>query len=285
MNNRNDLIPVPFRNTTLFLVDIDGVPYTPMKPIVEGMGLSWSGQFEKLNENKARFCIRVSRIQMLGDDQTRDTVLMPLRKLPGWLMSIHPNRVKADIRETVIAYQNECDDALWNYWTQGQAINPRYTKSDHVFISRELAVAIYIAEAAARMLRMSDTSKIRMLTKIAESERISPAFLPSYVDEPLVRAITPLLKELGHPLGHRVAKIVNPALEAMGILVHLSRKSTGSTIKKFWSLTDEGLQYGRNETSPNNPRETQPLFFVDQFPDLLTRLEAHLATQSLPSFK
>ena len=32
-----DLIPVPFKNATLFLADVDGAPYTPMKPIVEGM--------------------------------------------------------------------------------------------------------------------------------------------------------------------------------------------------------------------------------------------------------
>ncbi|PQJ96166.1 phage antirepressor N-terminal domain-containing protein [Chromatium okenii] len=276
MNNRNSLIPVPFRNTTLFLVDIDGVPYTPMKPVVEGMGLDWKSQHVKITQNQ-RFstCMVEITMQMPGDDQRRAVSCLPLRKLPGWLMTIHPNKVKPDIRETVIAYQNECDDALWDYWTQGQAINPRNTASDHAFISRELAIAIYIAEAAARMLRMSDTSKIRMLTKIAESEHISPAFLPDYVDEPLVRAITPLLKEIEHPLGHRVAKIVNPALEAMGILEHLSRKSTGNTIKWFWSLTEEGLQYGRNETSPNNPRETQPLFFVERFPELLKRLEAY----------
>ncbi|WP_197711102.1 BRO-N domain-containing protein [Chromatium okenii] len=149
-------------------------------------------------------------------------------------------------------------------------------------VSRELAAKIFIAEAAARMLRMSDTSKIRMLTKIAESENISPDFLPDYVDEPLVRAITPLLKEIGHPLGSQVAKKVNPALEAMGILQHLSRKGRNNEIKWFWNLTDEGLQYGRNETSPNNPRETQPLFFVERFPELLKRLEAYIDSNALP---
>ena len=106
-----------------------------------------------------------------------------------------------------------------------------------------------------------------------------------YVDEPLVRAITLLLKELGHPLGHHVAKIVNPALEAMGILQHLSRKGRRNEIKQFWNLTEDGLQYGRNETSPNNPRETQPLFFVERFPALLARLEAYLDPNLLLSIQ
>ncbi|WP_172452471.1 hypothetical protein [Chromatium okenii] len=47
-------------------------------------------------------------------------------------------------------------------------------------------------------------------------------------------------------------------------------------------MTEEGLKYGRNETSPNNPRETQPLFFVERFPELLARLDAYINPQSLP---
>lgn len=51
---------------------------------------------------------------------------MPLRKLPGWLMSISPGKVKDPaVRERVIQYQNECDDVLWDYWSRGEAINPR----------------------------------------------------------------------------------------------------------------------------------------------------------------
>ncbi|MBV5308064.1 Rha family transcriptional regulator [Chromatium okenii] len=144
------------------------------------------------------------------------------------------------------------------------------------------AMKVQIVELAMRSLRVSETSKIRMLAKFIESEGFNSDFLPDYVDEPLVRAITPLLKGMGHSLGSKVANTVNPALEAMGILEHLSRKSTGGKIKQFWSLTEEGLQYGRNETSPNNPRETQPLFFVNRFPELLTRLEAHLDHKILP---
>ena len=119
------LVPVPFHGTTLFLLEQNNEPYTPMKPIVEGMGLGWSGQHEKLNLNKDRWGIRVNRIQTPGDDQIRETLCIPLRKLPGWLMTIHPTRVKPEIREKIIQYQNECDDVLWRYWTEGRVANPR----------------------------------------------------------------------------------------------------------------------------------------------------------------
>lgn len=117
------LVHVPFYGTILFLVNVNGEPYTPMKPIVEGMGLAWNGQFEKLNRNQERWGIRVTRIPSESGEQ--ETLCMPLRKLPGWLMTIHPTRVKPEIREKILRYQNECDDVLWEYWTKGIAVNPR----------------------------------------------------------------------------------------------------------------------------------------------------------------
>ena len=120
------LVHVPFYGTILFLVDVNGEPYTPMKPIVEGMSLDWSSQFTKLKSDQKRWgSIVINTIQVPGDTQSRETVMMPLRKLPGWLMTIHPTRVKPEIRETILRYQNECDDVLWEYWTKGIAVNPR----------------------------------------------------------------------------------------------------------------------------------------------------------------
>lgn len=122
----NQIISVPFHGNNLFVIECDGQPYTPMKAIAEGMGLSWQGQHEKLSANRERFCIKEIVMQMPGDDQQRAVSCLPLRKLPGWLMTIHPNKIKnLETREKVIMYQNEADDALWDYWTKGEAINPR----------------------------------------------------------------------------------------------------------------------------------------------------------------
>jgi phage regulator Rha-like protein len=152
-------------------------------------------------------------------------------------------------------------------------------QSDAYTLPYQPTLEIQVLELTMRRLRVSETSMIRMIAAFCKSNNINSDFLPEYVNEPLVRAITPLLKEMGSDLSSKVARTVNPALEAMGILVHLSRNSKSKGIKKFWSLTEEGLKYGRNETSPSDPRETQPLFFVDRFPELLARLEAYLDEQ------
>lgn len=94
-----------------------------MKPIVKGMGMDWMGQLTKL---KKRFSSTVEEIPIVAEDgRIRKMVCLPLRKLAGWLQTISPNKVKPEIREKVIQYQDECDDVLYDYWTKGHAVNPR----------------------------------------------------------------------------------------------------------------------------------------------------------------
>ncbi|EBR4567686.1 hypothetical protein B1Q46_17190 [Salmonella enterica] len=115
---------VSFYGNSLYVVNHNGEPYTPMKPIVEGMGMDWMGQFRKL---KSRFATSIEEIsiQLPGDIQRRNVVCLPLRKLAGWLQTISPNKVKPEIRDRVIQYQNECDDVLYDYWAKGVVVNPR----------------------------------------------------------------------------------------------------------------------------------------------------------------
>lgn len=117
-------ITVPFHGADLYVVEHNGQPYTPMKPIVEGMGLDWGGQHKKVAANESRWGVSVMEIPSAGGVQMATCLL--LRKLPAWLATIDAGRVKnLEARARVIQYQNECDDVLWQYWNDGIAINPR----------------------------------------------------------------------------------------------------------------------------------------------------------------
>ncbi|MDH0836898.1 phage antirepressor N-terminal domain-containing protein [Acinetobacter johnsonii] len=119
-------IAVPFHNAELFLIEHNGQPYTPLRQIVQGMGLDWASQFTKIKQKFATCVVEIT-MQILGDNQTRSHTCIPVRKLPAWLYSVNPNKVKSEFRDTVIKYQEECDDVLWDYWTKGKAVNPRKT--------------------------------------------------------------------------------------------------------------------------------------------------------------
>ncbi|WP_174891535.1 phage antirepressor N-terminal domain-containing protein [Candidatus Williamhamiltonella defendens] len=122
-----NIINVPFHGDDLYVVNHNGEPYTPMKPIVEGMGMDWKSQFRKLNQRFTKGMV-ILTIPSSGDAQ--ETACLPLRKLAGWLQTINPNKVKSEIRDKVVQYQEECDDVLYDYWTKGIAVNPRTQKAE-----------------------------------------------------------------------------------------------------------------------------------------------------------
>ncbi|WP_321865743.1 phage antirepressor N-terminal domain-containing protein [Paraburkholderia tropica] len=116
-------VKVPFHGAELYVVEHNGQPYTPMKPIVDAMGLDWKSQHAKLAANDGRWGMVIITIPSAGGLQQMAAI--PLRKLFGWLASIHVGKIRAALRETVARYQNECDDVLWQYWNDGIAMNPR----------------------------------------------------------------------------------------------------------------------------------------------------------------
>ncbi|EFA6459636.1 phage antirepressor N-terminal domain-containing protein [Escherichia coli] len=119
-----NMMTVPFHGDSLYVVNHNGEPYVPMKPVVEGMGVTWQSQHRKLME-RFKTCIIEMMIQLPGDTQRRLVICLALRKLAGWLQTINPNKVKPEIRDRVIQYQEECDDVLYEYWTKGFVVNPR----------------------------------------------------------------------------------------------------------------------------------------------------------------
>ena len=128
MAAQTQALTVSFYGNSLYIVEHNGEPYTPMKPIVKGMGIDWTGQFVKLRNQKEKFGCRDISIPSVGGIQ--EMLCIPLRKLSGWLFSINPAKVKESIRPKVIQYQEECFVVLHDYWTKGEATNPRNTTVD-----------------------------------------------------------------------------------------------------------------------------------------------------------
>lgn len=153
MNTAQQLIPVPFYEDTVVLVGQDNEPFVAMKPIVTNMGLDWKSQYVKLIERFGSTMVEITTVA--EDGKLRGMSCMPLRKLPAWLYSISPNKVKPELRDMVIRYQEECDDALWAYWTQGSAQRPGTTAvTQRIALSRHrLALAKELHRTRDKALR------------------------------------------------------------------------------------------------------------------------------------
>lgn len=114
---------VNFYGDEIFLIVSDNEPFVPLKPICENLGLNWEVQRRKLQNDSRRWGASLKEAMSSGG--TQKFVCLPLRKLPAWLMSISPRKVKPELREKLLRYQEECDKVLWDYWMKGQAVNPR----------------------------------------------------------------------------------------------------------------------------------------------------------------
>ncbi|MNJ19075.1 hypothetical protein D3C77_133920 [compost metagenome] len=132
-----------------------------------------------------------------------------------------------------------------------------------------------ILECFDRLLKPANSSKMLMLAKIAQNNGLDAKFLPGYaIDEAPdaaggssmpTKSATALLKDHGIRMSPAA---FNKALEAAGVLKVMQRKNSKQEMVPFWSITDKGLHYGKNLTSPQSPRETQPHWYVDRFLEL-----------------
>lgn len=129
----NQVQAVKFYDDTLITLEKDGEHYVAVRPIVENMGLEWSGQQKKLISTPKFNCVDIYTVAQ--DGKTRKVLCIPVKKLNGWLFSINPEKVRADIRHIVEQYQEECFTVLHDYWHKGVAVNERMvvsTKADRV---------------------------------------------------------------------------------------------------------------------------------------------------------
>lgn len=82
--------------------------YIPLRPIVDYLGLSWSGQFERVKGDEVLAevlrSVRVTRTEA----DTRTLLCLPLEYLSGWLFGIEARRVKPELKEKILRYRREC---------------------------------------------------------------------------------------------------------------------------------------------------------------------------------
>ncbi|EIV6583972.1 TPA: phage antirepressor N-terminal domain-containing protein [Klebsiella pneumoniae] len=114
---------VPFNGQQVLTAMAASIAYVAMRPIVENIGLDWAAQFVKLKKQSKKFgCCDIATPSKGG---IQKMLCIPLKKLNGWLFSINHEKVRADIRDKLIQYQEECFTVLHDYWTKGKAENQR----------------------------------------------------------------------------------------------------------------------------------------------------------------
>jgi hypothetical protein len=115
-------VAVEFNGAQLLTTVVGDQVFVAMKSVTEGMGLDWGSQCKKIKDDR-RYSVVTIPLNTSGGIQ--EMVCLPVKQLHTWLFTINANRVRADLRDRVIAYQDECQQAIIDYWEKGVAVNPR----------------------------------------------------------------------------------------------------------------------------------------------------------------
>ena len=213
--------------------------------------------------------------EMIADLEKDGPVLGHLSELKdsrGYTTCFHLDR---DLTDTLMTgYSARMRYAVVRRWREleGQAEARQTVAANGTKVIGELA----IMECFTRLLKPAASSQMMMLTKIAENNGLDAKFLPGYAVDAAPdsldgssmpsKPLTALLKINGIK---SAAAPFNWKLRDAGIIKQVSRVNSKKETVYFWSITDKGLRYGKNLTSPQSPRETQPHWYEDRFQELL----------------
>lgn len=148
----SELQTIDFHGDEIAVLEKDGTQYVAMKPIVEAMGLDWSGQL-KLIKGDAVLSkgMVVTSIPSEGGEQ--DAVCLPLNKLNGWLFKIPASRYSGERKAAIIRYQEECYDVLFDYFHKGGTTDPAMLRKLAAELLAESEQRIAVLAAANANLR------------------------------------------------------------------------------------------------------------------------------------
>ena len=167
------------------------------------------------------------------------------------LASGYDAKLREKLVDMVEAYHNK---------EKNEEINERLKQQS--LIDQKIKVVSWVSD----YLRLNDVSRLKLAKETVEPFGISlPDYMPS---KGVYHSATYLLEQNGAQIK---AHAFNQLAFANGILERMSRPSKDGE-KRFWNITEKGKFYGENVSSPENPRETQPMWYDSKFKELLKEL-------------
>ncbi|MFJ3259813.1 phage antirepressor N-terminal domain-containing protein [Pseudomonas sp. NPDC086581] len=139
----NQLFTINFHGQPLISITTDdGQHLVAMRPVCEGIGLTWHGQFERIKRDDVlSTCVRVIRT-VAQDEKNRELVCLPIEYLNGWLFGIDTRRCRQEIRPALIRYKRECYQVLAAHWQPKPAELDAFDRN--IYIKEQLATARFI---------------------------------------------------------------------------------------------------------------------------------------------
>lgn len=215
----------------------DGQVLIPIRPICDLMGLSWSGQADRIGRDlvlsEIAATVRVTRTEATRD-VTRELVALPLEYLNGWLFGINASRVKDEIKDRLVRYQRECYKVLAEAFQDGRLTTETDIDIETLLKQASPAAQAYqMAMAVVRMARQQLIMEARLDTAVTaltehgeRLDQLEAAVGGKHVTEAQASQISQAVKAVAMALGKKTKRN-----EFGGVYGELYRKFSVSSYK------------------------------------------------------
>lgn len=132
---------------TAVVVDNNGREriFVPIRPICDFWGVAWDPQRRRILRDPV-LSKKIERVTLTVTDSyrtiSREMICLPLDYLNGWLFGITADRVKSEVRDRVIRYQEECYQVLADAFQKGAETAEMSPSTTALVQIRETALAV-----------------------------------------------------------------------------------------------------------------------------------------------
>ena len=175
--SNNQIASVNFHGHALTVITSASQQLVAMKPVAEGIGLDWKSQHSRIQRHPVLQSVMVMMTTTGADGKSYQMLCLPLDYLNGWLFGVDANRVREDIRDTLIMYQRECYQVLAAYWQQGEEGSPHHqTQATPSLLGRRWLIT-FDHEGKEHVRSVPDDAVVmtpsQLLSWLADPERIA----------------------------------------------------------------------------------------------------------------
>jgi hypothetical protein len=117
MSTQNNATTVATINNVNIVVMEDGkMPFVPIKPICDALGIHFSTQLAKLKDDEFYSSTVALSTTVGADKKSREMASLPLQEALLWLGSINPKNVAPEAKDSVMRYKKACAQAIYSHF-------------------------------------------------------------------------------------------------------------------------------------------------------------------------
>lgn len=175
-------VPVPGTDREIMATLVDGKPMVSLAHACDVCGLDVDSQRKKLRARSWATTVMITGVA--GDGRQRDMIMVDRRTFTMWLATIDTNRVAAEARPIIEAFQAEAADALDAYFNEGGVINPRASGDQLDRIARQAQSQAAVLQALKGIVdpkHLEAKGRVVLARALGEAPDIAPEDVPLYV--------------------------------------------------------------------------------------------------------